>query len=93
MNSCFFLPALWLNTLLTRARSGGAGLSAAAMAAMTSGPALVGQAGGGAVGGDGGAHGRPRDPAIGGAQQAAGRARPAAGCNRRGRILVKMKSF
>lgn len=64
--------------LLTRAWSGGAGLSAAAVAAVTSGPALVGQAGGGA-GGGGGAHGRPRDPAVGGAQQSAGRTWPTAG--------------
>lgn len=63
----------------TRAWSGGAGLSAAALAAVTSRSALVGQAGGGATrsgGGGTGAHGGPGDPAIGGAQQTPGRAWP-----------------
>ena len=53
--------------VLTRAGSGGAGLPAAALAAVTSRAALVGHAGGG------GPHGRPRGSAIGGAQQPAGR--------------------
>lgn len=57
----------------TRARSGGAGLPAAALAAVTSRSALVGHTGGGAAGaGGGGAHGRPGDPAVGGAQQPPG---------------------
>lgn len=75
--------ALWLNTLLTCAWSGGAGLSTAAVAAVTSGPALVRQAGGAVGGGGGGscAHGRPRYPAVGGAQQSAGRTGPTAGWN------------
>lgn len=58
---------------LTCARPGGAGLSAAAMTAVSSGAALVSHGGGGAVGGGGcRPHGRPREPAVGGAQQSAG---------------------
>lgn len=51
------------------------------MTAVSSGSALVSHGGGGAVGGGGGCrpHGRPREPAVGGAQQSARRTRPTAG--------------
>lgn len=59
---------------LTHARSGGAGFSAAALAAGALRPALVAQATGGAAGSCcSGAHGRPGYPAVGGAQQSAWR--------------------
>lgn len=71
---------LSVNSHLTCAGPGGAGLSAAAMTAVSSGSALVSHGGGGAVGGGGGRpHGRPREPAVGGAQQSARRTRPTAG--------------
>lgn len=73
--------------LLTCAWSGGAGLAAAALAAVASGSALISQDGRGAAGSSG-AHCRPRDAAVGGAQQSARRTWPAAGWDRHERVTV-----